>query len=78
LKKASSNYFVDALLGAIDGYLQSIDKPRKGIVMAFLKHIGLGIIYAVWIECSSCLQYLLLFPILWCCGTRKMSRLEGI
>ena len=30
-------------IGAIDGYLQPVSKPKKGIVMASLKNIGLGI-----------------------------------
>ena len=78
LEKSEQKLF-RGCIGAIDRYLQPISKPRKKDCDGFPQAaILVWALYVIWIECSSFLEQQLLFPILWCRDTRKMSRSEGI
>ena len=49
-------------IGAIDGYLQPISKPRKKDCDGFPQAYWSGYYNVMWIECSSCVRQQLLFP----------------
>jgi hypothetical protein len=74
LEKSEQQIFRGCIC-AIDGFLQTFSKPRKMDCDDFPQAYWSGHYMSYGLNVKA---VQLLYPILWCRGTRKMSRSEGI